>query len=180
MKKFLLYLPILVAIFLIAGCNYQNPVVMSDCEYLDNPGLGPNDPYIVNMITSGNTAIGILKVWKDRDFMHCEFTAKSNYSFGNIHLHITPDKSKIPMSGGCPDLDKFRYTIHNLPANTKSYAFSYPIIKYPVAYNYYYITAEIDFENSVDHPDCNYAWAAGLSFTTCSDFAKYFTFKING
>ena len=180
MKKFFLYLPILVVILLIVkGCNYQNPVVMSDCENLDNPGMGPNNPYLVDMITSGNTSVATLKLWKDRDYIHCEFIAKTNYSFGAIHLHLTTNKTQIPLSGNCPDLDRFRYTVHNLPANTKTYSFQFPLVKYPISIFSYYVSAETDFETTLDHPDCNYAWAAGLSYTGCSDFAKYFVYKIN-
>jgi hypothetical protein len=186
MKKLLHFLPFLLVIIILSkGCNYDNPIVTT----IQNPApsemiYGPIDSglYTIHMgqvfqtllITSNNVRIGVLKVWYDTVKFYFKFVSDNAYCLKNIHLSAVRDRSKIPLSGNCPNIEIFNYQIHNLPTNTMTYSFTVPYI-YLRPPRTFYISSQVEYENkSIQDPNCLVAWAKGVNFWNCTQFSKYF------
>ena len=191
MKRLLYTLPVLLIVILfVKGCNYENPLVTNP-QSIDIEGVkdAPVDTIMGNisytksyetpLITSNNLVIGYLKVWLDTNKFYFMFTTTTLYYMKNIHLSVTQQRNKIPLTGNCPNIEAFNHQVHNLAGNTRLYTFQIPTTTFYLNDNTLYLSSEIDYENVSLGPDCLYAWAKGAPFPNCTEFAKYFGLKFH-
>jgi hypothetical protein len=181
MKKLLYFLPvILVIVILTKGCGYENPMVSND-QILITDGPIDSGMYTIHMgqifqtllTTSNNVRIGVLKIWYDTNKFYFKFVADNAYYLKNLHLAAVKERSSIPLTGNCPNIENFNYQVHNL-VHGVTYTFTVPYI-YLKPPRTFYISSQVEYENrSSDDPKCTVAWAKGVPFWNCTEFSRYF------